>query len=475
MFQPLFVRELQPDEREELERCSESQGKEEASRAAVILLSAEGKTAVEIGQTLGAHPSNIKKWIRRFNTEGLTGIAIKKRGPQGGPRPRFSGSQVEKILQMAQSSPSSLGYGFKVWTPQKLATAAIERGIVDRISHVTVRQLLKRNEAEPHSQSNGSAISSNGLGVVKYTAGEGNYFSLGETALSQFRYEEASEYFYAALTDDALSVEDEAKTRSLLSKALVELSKYKEAFNALLKYEDPRNLTSLSSRTRARVKLRLGWVNSFLRNHAEAIACLNESKRLFLELGEDLGVSESQYALGRTYIEINEFRIARDHLLAAARNQKTALDRELLAQIHNYLGTIDFSEGALSSSKEHYSKALEVSRGSLNANLIGMILLNLGTCFDAGYAIEREEGAKHLRRAIEYLEKGGHKDYLALAYNNLGENLRYAGLWTEAIENLEKAVGIAKVYSKPNYEATAHVTLAEILHKRRVCQSRDSY
>ena len=27
--------------------------------------------------------------------------------------------------------------------------------------------------------------------------------------------------------------------------------------------------------------------------------------------------SESQYALGRTYIEINELRIARDHLVAA--------------------------------------------------------------------------------------------------------------------------------------------------------------
>ena len=268
MFQPLFVRELLPDEREELERCSGSQTKEEASRAAVILLSSESKTAVEIGQILGAHPSNIKKWIRRFNTDGLTGIAIKKRGPQGGPRPRFSGSQVEKILRLAESAPSSLGYGFKAWTPQKLATAAVERGIVDRISHVTVRQLLKRNEVETHAQSNGAEVSSNGSGAVRHIVGEGNYFTRGELALAQSRYEEAAEYFHAALTDNTLSLEDEAKTRSLLSKALVELSKYQEAFNAILKYEEPRNLTLLSPRTRARVKLRLGWVNSFLRNHA---------------------------------------------------------------------------------------------------------------------------------------------------------------------------------------------------------------
>lgn len=466
MFQPLFVRELQSAEREELERCSESPSKEEASRAAVILLSSEGKTAVEIGQTLGAHPSNIKKWIRRFNTDGLTGIAIKKRGPQGGPRPRFLGSQVEKILQLAQCVPSSLGYSFKVWTPQKLATAAVERGIVDRISHVTVRQLLKRNKAESHSQSNGAAASSNGSAVVKHEAGGNNYFTRGETALAQFRYEEAAEYFYVALTDDALSVEDEAKTRSLLSKALEELSKYSEAYSIIEKYEDPFNLPFLSLPTRARVKLRLGWANSFLRNHAEAIACLNESKRIFLELGDDLGISESQYALGRTYIEINEIRIARDHLVAAIRNQKVALNRELLAQIYNYLGNVDFNEGAFLKSKESYSKALEMIQGSLNSNLKGMILLNLGTCFDERYVNEREEAAKYIRSAIEYLEKGGHKAYLALAYNNLGENLRFSGLWSEAIEHLQKAIEIAQEYSQPNHEATARITLAEVLYSR---------
>jgi hydrogenase-4 transcriptional activator len=466
MFQALFVRELMAVEREALARFSESPNREEASRAAVILLSSEGKTAAEIGHALGAHPSNIKKWIRRFNKDGLNGIAVKKRGPQGGPRPRFSNRQIEEILTLAGKAPVNLGYDFKAWTPQKLATAAMERNIVDRISHVTVRQLLKRNGSAQHPAKSEATVSSNGSNSSKHEIDDGPYFSRGEAELAQYRYEAAAEYFYSSLTEDDLSLEDEAKIRSLLSKALVELSRYKDSFNAIGKYEDPRNLAPLSPRTRARVKLRLGWVNSFLRNYAEAIASLNESKRLFLELGDDLGVSEAQYALGRTYIEINEFRIARDHLVAAARNQKTALDRELLAQIHNYLGTIDFSEGALSSSKEHYSKALEVSRGSSNANLIGMVLLNLGTCFDAGYAMEREEGAKHLRRAIEYLEKGGHKDYLALAYNNLGENLRYAGLWAEAMENLQKAIEISRGYSKPNYEATAHVTLAEILNAR---------
>src|SRR5262249_59487774 len=110
-------------------------------------------------------------------------------------------------------------------------------------------------------------------------------------------------------------------------------------------------------------------------NQGKAIATLNEAKRLFLEVQDDLGMSEAHYALGRTYIEINEFRIARDHLLTAAGFQKTALDRELLAQIYRRLGMVDFSEGAFSSSKQHYFKALELAEGSPNTNMIGRVSL----------------------------------------------------------------------------------------------------
>src|SRR6185369_16605084 len=61
------------------------------------------------------------------------------------------------------------------------------------------------------------------------------------------------------------------------------------------------------------------------------------------------------------------------------------------------------------------------------------------------------------------LERGGHKDYLALAYNNLGDSLRYSGAWDEAITNLNNAIDVGRRFSKQSHEATAHITLAEIL------------
>jgi len=474
MFQPLFVRSLTPSERESLALCSELPNREEASRAQVILLSAEGKTATEISQHVGSHVSNVKKWIRRFNEQGLVGISGKKRGPQGGPRPTFTPEQTDKILRLYKTEPGKLGYTFREWTPQKLATAAVEQGIVSRISHVTVRQLLNR-QTNIESVSGASEAKAEAAVVGRGREAGETDFELGEKALAQSRYETAAERFYAALERDGGSLEQEAITRSLLSKALEELSKYEEAQEVIGKCDDPRTLSLLSPGTRARVRLRIGWVNSFLRNHAKAIASLNEARRLFLEHADELGVSESHYALGRTYIEINEYRIARDHLVLAASFQKTAADPTLLAQIYNRLGVVDFHEGSFSNSKQNYLRALELVERSSNTNPLGLILLNLGTAIYFGYPGEREEAAAYLKRAIECLEKGGHKDYLTLAYNNLGYNLQYAGQWGEAVEALEKAIEVSQRFEQPSYEATARVTLAEILCARGEFSGAESH
>ena len=457
MFQPLFVRPLQPEEKEILTRCLGSSNKEEAGRAEIILLSSQGRTAAEISQALSFHPSNIKKWIRKFNKDGINGIVVKKRGPQGGPRPHFTSGQTASILELANTSPSSLGLPFKEWTPQKLANTAVERGIVSRISHVTVRQILKRNE-------NGSKKAHGLIHAVGDNRQSPSHFIMGKEALEKSRYENAVEHLSAALAEEMLSVEEEALTRSFLSEALEEVSKYEEAYGVINKYEDPRTLSTLTAESRARIRLRIGWVSSWLKNYPKAIASLNEAMKLYIELQDSLGVSEANYAIGYTYVRINEFRIARDYLAAAASVQKVTIDKELLARIYDRLGAVDFYEGAFSSAKENYLKALDLAEGTSNTNLIGAILVNLGTTYnDLG---EYEEQAHYLKRAIEYLEKGGQKDFLALSYNNLGDLLLCMGEWNDSVDNLEKAIATAQRYLKPTGEATARITLAEILCAR---------
>ena len=472
MYQPLFVRPITGEEKEALARSTDSTVREEASRAEVILLSIQGKTIPEISTSLGFHPSNIKKWIRSFNESGLEGISVKKRGPLGGPRPKFTRQQIEAIVRLSRTEPVTQGYQFKQWTPQKIAAAAVDKAIVERISHVTVRHILKRqgttlaieSEAgiDPMTQSASSPLSDSTVDDAQ--------LQIGKELLARSDYESAERHLHTYLANAVLSIEEEASVRCLLSQSLEELSRYEEAYEVLKKYEEGKIYGHLSPATRARVKLRFGWANSWLRNYPEAIAALNDAKKLFLELENDQGVCESYLALGRTYHEINEYRIARDHLLTAANYEGKIYNPELLAQLYFMLGTVDFNEGAFSRSIEKYLVAFKFAEGSTNNNLLGKILLNLGTAYLEGHVTEESEYARNRSRATEYLEqavalleKGGHRDYLALAYNNLADNFRYSGLWTKAIEILHKAISFTQHRSHPKYEATSRITLAEIL------------
>jgi hydrogenase-4 transcriptional activator len=471
MFQPIFARMLSGVEEEALVSCANSAIKKDAQKAEVILLSSQGRTVSEISKRLGFHQSNIKKWIRNFNNMGLEGIATKKRGPQGGPRPTFTRSQITEIVNLSKTDPISKGLEFKQWTPQKLASYAMDQGIVDRISHVTVRQFLKKQSDQELCADTPEKIDS--MTQKAFTYATSQHLQLGKEAFNRSDYEKAVEHLEMVVQYGRVFGEEEATARSLLSQSLEELTRYDEAYEVLKKYENVKALAEFSPLMRARVKLRLGWVNSWSRNYPEAIACLNEAKKIFIELQNDSGVCEAHCALGRTYIEINEFRIARDHLLAAARLEGKVYNPELLAHVYSRLGTIDYSEGAFSKARDNHLIALKYAESSTNDNLIGMILGNLGTTHLEEYVADQSEAARHssqvteyLERAVIHLEKGGHRDYLALVYNNLGDNFLYAGLWTKAIDRFEKAIGVSHLHGRPKHEATSRTSLAEILCAR---------
>src|SRR5438034_10504615 len=96
MTSPLFVRKLSEVEQATLNEWLHGRDPERARRAQVVLQSMAGKTAAEIGQELGFHPDNLKKWIRRFNQQGIAGVEVLKRGP----RSRFSAEQVAALLDL---------------------------------------------------------------------------------------------------------------------------------------------------------------------------------------------------------------------------------------------------------------------------------------------------------------------------------------------------------------------------------------
>lgn len=136
----LHVRKLDRSEEEQLNSWLTRGDDNLGHRARIVLLSAQGRRVPEIGRILGAHPANLRKWIHRFNSRGCQGLITVR---SGGAKPRLSVEQRARIVALAEKRPGDLGLSFATWTLHKLAEQARKRGIVDRVSHECVRQILK--------------------------------------------------------------------------------------------------------------------------------------------------------------------------------------------------------------------------------------------------------------------------------------------------------------------------------------------
>ncbi len=141
----LYVRELTNAEQRQLQLWLTCNDPVMKHRARVVLLSSEGYRVPEIGSLVEAHPANLRKWIHRFNERGCEGLRTVH---SGGPRQRFSTQQRQEIVRLAQANPRDLGLHFSRWTLHKLAQQATKRGIVNRISHECVRQILNGAECD---------------------------------------------------------------------------------------------------------------------------------------------------------------------------------------------------------------------------------------------------------------------------------------------------------------------------------------
>lgn len=141
----LYVRSLKPQEEEQLRSWLDSDDRELKHRAKVILLSSEGYRVPEISPMVEAHPTNLRKWIHRFNQCGTRGLITPR---SGGPPPRFTEAQKEEIVALSQKRPRELRLPFSRWTLHRLAEQAVEQGIVSKISHEYVRQILKQADSD---------------------------------------------------------------------------------------------------------------------------------------------------------------------------------------------------------------------------------------------------------------------------------------------------------------------------------------
>jgi len=130
---------LTADERAELERRTRGRRlrAEDARRAQVILMLADGLSFSTITAATGCYPDYINRWRQRFEHERLPGLAAKYRGQP--PRVRTPAMEARILAKTRQAPPD----GSTHWSTRKLAK-------VLGISHVLVARVWRRAGLQPH-------------------------------------------------------------------------------------------------------------------------------------------------------------------------------------------------------------------------------------------------------------------------------------------------------------------------------------
>lgn len=103
-------------------------------RAAAIHLLHLGKKPPEVAETLAVTLGSIYKWHQRWRRQGLEGLADL---PRSGAPPKADEAYWQRLAELLESEPKSLGYPFTLWTAKRLAAhLAKETGIQLSISRL---------------------------------------------------------------------------------------------------------------------------------------------------------------------------------------------------------------------------------------------------------------------------------------------------------------------------------------------------
>lgn len=117
----LQLRSITADEEATLRQWARSQTGEarRRERARICLRSHAGESVTQIALALGVEHRTVRRWIARFNAEGLTGL--EDAGRIGRP-PTFDAEAVGTMVATALRSPESLDQPFATWSLDRLVT-----------------------------------------------------------------------------------------------------------------------------------------------------------------------------------------------------------------------------------------------------------------------------------------------------------------------------------------------------------------
>ena len=136
----LRIREMTDEEQEQIKRLSQSRTApvRQVERARIVQLASQGHFVPAIAAHLQIGQDVVRLWLKRFNADGLVGLADR---PRAGRPATYTAEQVGEVIATALTNPKDLGQAFGSWTFVRLAHYLQEaRGIP--IKHSRIHEIL---------------------------------------------------------------------------------------------------------------------------------------------------------------------------------------------------------------------------------------------------------------------------------------------------------------------------------------------
>ncbi len=141
---PIFVRELSDAERTAMAEGLRSRDAFVMRRCQILLASASGKRASQIGSDLGCDTDTALNAINAFNARGLAALVAGSNVPKTIDR-GFDAEASEKLRALLHQSPRQFGRTSSTWTLELAAEVSLAQGLTShRVSREAVRTALLR-------------------------------------------------------------------------------------------------------------------------------------------------------------------------------------------------------------------------------------------------------------------------------------------------------------------------------------------
>jgi transposase len=143
-----FQVSLRASERRALKRAARSQAvpHRQVVRARIVLDAAVGLPNALIARRVGVAPNTVRKWRKRFCTEGYAGLRDRPR--PGRPRV-FAAAVVAEVKAIACELPATRNVPVSRWSLAELRAEVIASGLTAEVSTATVRRWLCQDAIRP--------------------------------------------------------------------------------------------------------------------------------------------------------------------------------------------------------------------------------------------------------------------------------------------------------------------------------------